>query len=123
MRLVGDNGKYSEKLDELLKYDLICIAYKDEQAYFYSQKTIQSKEYTGIRLTAIGKDELDQKLNDMGSLTQVSALQKENDFFRFEALDKKRQKHNLALQELAYKVWKLLFLCYGEEAAVANTNK
>jgi hypothetical protein len=120
MRLDGGNGKYSEKLDELIKYDLVCIAYKGEQAYYYSEKVIQSKEYTGIKLSTISKDELILKLNSAGGLAQVSDIQKENDFFQFEVVDKKRQKHNMALQELTDKIRELIFPCYGERPVASK---
>jgi len=114
MRLTGADGKYSEKIDELMKYDLVCIGYKDEQAYFNSRKTIQSKDYAGITLSAIGRDELDQELNRFGSLSQGSAIRRENEFFQFEITDTKRKKTNIALGELTVRIMKLIFPCYDE---------
>ncbi|HET6994753.1 MAG TPA: hypothetical protein VFI06_07215, partial [Chitinophagaceae bacterium] len=113
MRLDGAEGKYSEKLNELMQYDLVCIAYKDEQAYYYSQKEIKPGNYTAISLTMIGKDELDQQLNSFGGQNQLAELKKEKDYFLFEIVDTKRQKHNMALQELTEKIRPVIFSCYG----------
>ena len=111
MRLNGGQGKYSEKLNELMQYDLICVAYKDEQAYYYSQKDVRPGNYTAISLTMIEKDELDQQLNSF-SQSQGTEVKKEKDYFFFEILDGKRQKHNIVLQELTEKIRPVIFSCY-----------
>jgi hypothetical protein len=114
MRLTGSGGKYSEKLDELMQYKLVCLAYKDEQAYFYSMEAVQPKDYSNIALMPIEKNELDKKLNSAGTASQASAIVKENEFFQFEIVDQKRQKHNLALLELVRRTMKLIFPCYSD---------
>ena len=114
MRLNGSNGEYSEKLDELMKYDLVCIAYKDEQAFFYSRENILSGNYSGIMMTPVNSKELEQHLNKIGNSTQTSALQRENDFFRFDIIDQKRQQHNLDLEELTQKAMYLIYPCYPQ---------
>jgi hypothetical protein len=111
MRLNGEEGKYSEKLNELMQYDLVCIAYKDEQAYYYSQKDVRPGNYPAISLMMIGKDELAQQLNSFGQ-KQVAELKKEQDYFVFEIIDAKRQKNNVRLQELTEKIRPVIFSCY-----------
>ncbi len=117
MRLTGTDGKYSDKLDELMRYNLICIAYKGEQAFFYSQDTIHADNYPAIELTKIGNNELKHELNKKGSRTQAADLKKEDEFFRFEWRDEKRQKRNEALEELRRKVELFLFPCYASVPA------
>ncbi|MES1159737.1 MAG: hypothetical protein ABUM51_03200, partial [Bacteroidota bacterium] len=112
MRLNGSNGEYSEKLNELMKYDLVCIAYKDEQAFFYSRENISPGNYSGIMMTPVNSKELEQYLNKTGNGTQSSALQRENDFFRFDIIDQKRQQHNQDLKELTQKAMYLIYPCY-----------
>ena len=92
-----------------MKYKMLCIAYKDEQAYFFSDITVHPKDYPAIALTPINSNDLDQRLNRLGNNTQASALRKENDYFRFSALDQKRQRLNIALQELTARVARLIF--------------
>ncbi len=48
MLVSGSNGKYAEKLDELLKYKLVCVGFKGDQAFIYSNADIVSKDYSGI---------------------------------------------------------------------------
>ncbi|MDP4263215.1 MAG: hypothetical protein Q8941_11865 [Bacteroidota bacterium] len=123
MRLDGIEGKYTEKLDELMRYKLICIAYKDEQAYFYSKDTIEAKDYSTIILTPAGKDELNKKLNSAGNFTQSSFLDRENDFALFDITDQKRQKYNLGLQELTRRATELIFPCYSRQQPITNTEQ
>jgi hypothetical protein len=113
MRVNGDQGIYSEKLDELIKYDLVCIAYKNEEAYFYSVNSIKPKEYTGIILQSVSNDHLTQKLNSFNKLSQTNAILKEDDYFRFEEADRKRQKQNRVLEELRVRVLPVVFPCYN----------
>jgi len=111
MRLSGSNGTYSEKLDELMSYQLLCIGWKGEQTFFYFPGTIQPRDYSPVTLTAIGQKELEQQLNKAGSKTQAAELVKENAFFNFERTDQKRQKHNRNLELLRNKLMLFLFPC------------
>jgi hypothetical protein len=113
IRLTSPSGNFSQKLNELMRYNLFCVAYKSEQAFFYSQENIQPKDYSTIVLTGIGKNELDKELNNMGNLTQTSDLKKENDFFKFEIKDQKRRNYNQGLRELKDMVMRAIFPCYS----------
>ena len=118
MRLTGTDGKYSDKLDELMRYNLICIAYKGEQAFFYSEDTIHAGDYPAIGLIKIGNNELKRALNKKGSRTQAADLKKEDEYFRFEVRDQKRREHNQALEELRERVGYFLFPCYARPPVV-----
>ena len=111
MRLKGADGKYPEKLDELMKYELVCIGYKGGQAFYYSLGDIQPKEYPLITLRQIGENELNEQLNRMGNKTQVSGMQRENNYFQFEIRDQKREKRDQTLLELMQHVGMLIFPC------------
>lgn len=111
MQLKDSGGNYTEQLSDLMTYRLVCIAYKDEQTYFYTLDHIKPQYYSQIKLTAIDNDELDKKLHDMGSRTQASALQTEDGYFRFDIRDQKRQRHNRALQELTDRIMAVIFPC------------
>ena len=110
MQLKASGDNYTEQLNDLMTYRLVCIAYKDGQAYFYSLDRIKPGQFQ-IQLTAINNRDLDKKLNDMGSRTQATALQTENGYFRFDIRDQKRQRHNRALQELTDRIMAVIFPC------------
>lgn len=118
IRVTNTNGKYTERLNELIKYRLIIIAYKGDEAFFYSQPDIEAKAYTGIVLTKINQNDLRKKLNGKENDSQGSDIQKEMDFFLFNNLDQKRKKHNLDLQELREKVKNVIFPCSNSEGII-----
>ncbi|WP_315821203.1 hypothetical protein [Paraflavitalea speifideaquila] len=113
MRVAGADGRYEEKLNELMKYDVLIIGYKGNQAYWYEQRAIQPRAYSGIRLTAIGLPDLEQKLNGMGKLNQGWAIQKEQAYFHFEVMDQRRSDKEAERQILVYRVLQLLSGCEG----------
>jgi hypothetical protein len=111
MRLSDSMGKFTERINKLMTYRLICIAYKEEQAFFYSQSSIQSKDYADIILTGISNIDLNQKLNELGSRTQANDLQQETGYFQFEIRDQKRQRRNGDLRQLTQKMINAFFSC------------
>ena len=113
MRVNEVNGKFSEKLNELIKYDLICIGYKDEQAYVYSQQQTEAKDYSNVSLDKISEEDFIQRLNSIGSQSQSIELRQENNYFRFEITDVKRQQRNMAMRELTSRIAKVIFTCYN----------
>jgi hypothetical protein len=111
MRLSDSSGKFTERINKLMTYRLICISYKDEKAFFYTQSNIQSQDYADITLTGISNIDLDQKLNELGSRTQVNDLQQETGYSQFEIRDQKRQRHNQDLRQLTHKMVNAFFSC------------
>jgi hypothetical protein len=72
---------------------------------------VTPKDYTGIELTAITKEDLDVKLGSTAGLSQAPALLKETDFFLYDIKDQKRKKQNLAIRELKNRTIRLIFPC------------
>jgi len=112
MRISGANGKYTEKLNELITYDLVCIGYKGDQPWYYQQRNIQARSYANIRLNSLSPAELNRQLNQAGSKSQASDLQKENSFFQFDIKDQRRQQHNRDLEALKWRLISMLFPCW-----------
>jgi len=114
MRVAGSNGKYSGKLNELINYKLVCVAYKEGEAFLYTQNHVESKNYAHIALLSTGKKEMDHVLNNMSNNGLASAIQKENEFLKFEIADEKRRKYNMDNQELTDKLVDFIFPCYAD---------
>jgi hypothetical protein len=111
MRLRQVKGQYLERLNELLQYKLVCIAYKNGEPFYYSRRAIEPKSYWGIELSAITQTELTRQLNREGGAQLQSDVQKEMEYFRFCQNDVKRQKQNAALNELMMKVLPIIYHC------------
>lgn len=112
MPVNGANGLYSEKLDEQMKYSLVCVAYRDEQAFVYRLDNVEAKAYVHITLSAVIEKELTRILTKTASRAQAAKLQKENVYQRFDIQDKKRQKANMLSQELSSRIRMYFFTCY-----------
>jgi hypothetical protein len=94
VRLDETNGVFSGKLNELMNYNMAVVAYKNDKPYFCFMKNVQSKTYTGIRLSSTTETELKKQLNTIASKSQLQELRKEQEFFRFEVKDLERQREN-----------------------------
>ena len=111
MLMSGSEGVYTEKLNELLKYDLVCIGYKGDQAWYYHQGDIRPAVYTNIQLKSVSAEELASQLNQAGNLTQAEELRKENSFSEFDIQDQKRRKRLKDLRELRIRVGRIVTRC------------
>jgi hypothetical protein len=114
VRLSGTNGKYTEQLNELIKYKLVCVGYKGEQAFYYSQPDIAPKAYTNIELAAVSTDKLNLLLNKEGNGRHGAGIQKDLAFYLFYKNDLKRQKRNQELRDLTWKVQIVIWYYRGE---------
>jgi hypothetical protein len=112
MRVEGSNGMFSEKLNDLLQYDLVCIGYRGGATFFYSQENIVSRDYVHIDLKAAGEADW----NKLRKKAVAEGLQREAAFFLFDIRDQQRQKTNQALLELRDKVMYRIYPCTRGEA-------
>jgi cytochrome c551/c552 len=110
MRVSGSDGKYAEKLNSNLAYDLVCIGYKGEKPFSYSKKGIIPGSYT-IELSPTNQIQLNKELS--GSSKQTADISKELNFMKYVNKDKIRQQYNLSLKELEWRV--AAFIVCGEE--------
>lgn len=110
MSQVGD--RFSEPLLPRLKFSLIAIAYKDEQAFFYSRNEIHSGENPAIALSPVDRTTLDRELSRLASVSQAADLRKEQEYRRFEVQDNKRIQQNNERLILTRKVVVALYPCY-----------
>ncbi|THU35985.1 hypothetical protein FAM09_21595 [Niastella caeni] len=94
-----------------MQYQMICIAYKGEQVFFYSQAGVEQKAYTGIELSPIDQQELKQQLNRAGKGHRGIDLQKDLEFYQFMKKDAQRQQHYQDLWELRMKTANVIFKC------------
>jgi hypothetical protein len=116
MRIAGAEGSYNEKLNALLKYDLVCLAYKGDQIFFYHQQNLGPKAYTHIQLSSISQPDLKRRLNEAGSIGNLSQFQDEDSFYQFDIKDQPRRKHNEELAALRGRLINMIFPCIQIEA-------
>jgi len=120
MRVTGSNGVYTEKLNELMQYTLVCIGYKGEQAFLYTEANVKPGDDAGIRLAAISQGELERALQKASRGTQAPDMQRELKYFLFESQDLKRRKDNEALLALIWRVAIVIFPCNFNHVVAAK---
>jgi hypothetical protein len=111
MRLPGMDGNYTGSLNAAMHYDLVCIGYKGEQAFYYYQKGLVSGNHSPVALDSIRQEELQRRLNIVASRTQAADLQRENAYFQFETRDWQRREMVSRISELQCRVMRKFFTC------------
>lgn len=114
MRLTPVNGQYTEKLNELITYKLVCVGYKGDSTFFNSLPAIEPKAYTNIELTAISTNELNRLLNQEKNRNHGAGLQKELAYYQFNKTDKIRQQNIANLKHLKQRISFVIFGCLAE---------
>jgi hypothetical protein len=117
MRINGTGGKFSENLNGLMTYDLVCIGYKGKQALLYSKKEINPGTYS-VELIQTDQRQLDRELKRSGPSSQIRGIRKEIEFMKYEIKDRIRQQKN----ESIYQLWHRIepFIVCGQDMNVSN---
>lgn len=107
LRMTDSSGTFTDKMDELIHYSAVCIAYKGSQAYFYTQGA--SPGMNGPIVPApISEEALTGKLN---ALKAGMVLQDYRYWLHHEG-DKKRTDRNEQLLELRNRIEVMIFPCH-----------
>lgn len=110
MRVEKSNLSYTEKLNELMNHNLVCLGYIGEQVYFYSKDNVTPKEYNNVELLPLSQQELKQNLNRYDNMQRKSLL-KEFDYQLFEVKEQQRQDKLIARQHLREEIMPVIFPC------------
>jgi len=110
MRLENKNGTFNEQLNELMIYKLVCIAYKGDDSFYFSQDNIKSGETT-VTLVKTTNDVIQNNINKLSNKKQVTAMHDELNFIAFEKEEQKREKEVEKITELTNKIRPVVFPC------------
>lgn len=111
MRMSGNTGYFTGKLNAAMHYDLVCIGYRGEKPYYYYQKNYTAGDHRAETLESIDEAELEQLLDAVAGKTQAADLQRENAYFRFEIRDMGRREMVRKISELQCEVMRKFFPC------------
>ena len=116
MRMKQNGNEFKESLNELFKYNLVCVAWKGEMKYHYIENKVQPGEHQKINLSQIEDKLLHQKLNDMSSVGKQAEIAEDLKFQEFLITEDKRNKVLLENEQLSKRIQNIIFPCF---AAVA----
>lgn len=111
MRMEMSNGRYEEKLNELMIYKMVCIAYKGEESFYYSQDNVKPGELT-VSLIKTTNGQITDNINKLGKLSHSKAMNDELNFIAFEKEESKRQAQLVKIRELSNRARSVIFPCY-----------
>ena len=110
MRMKKEENKFTEKLNELMTHNLVCLGYIGEQAYFYSLDGVAPKDYNDIDLKPLSQSELKHNLNRYDN-TQRKNLLKDFDYQLFEVKEKIRQDKLEERRKFREEIMMVIFPC------------
>ncbi len=122
MRVTSKNNVFEEKLNELMTYKMVCIAYKGEESFYYSEDNIKPKNYT-VSLVKTDNATINKTLNKLSNSSQAKAMKDELKYLDFEKEEGKRQTQLLKITELTNKVRPVIFPCMSPMPEPALTAK
>lgn len=111
IRLKAENNRFSYKLNDLLKYRLYCIAYKNDIPFYFSKNIRGASDQ--IELTQTTKENLSILLSKLGS--QNSSLETEVSYQAFSRKNKAKLQNYRKITELKQELKSIVFPCRGIE--------
>ncbi len=111
-RMEEKENVFSEKLNELLNYEMVVVAFKNKQAFYYYDKQVSPKNYT-VSPEQIESEKLDQKLSLLNKSGQSQTMIEEV-AYRYT-----QQKENLRIKKesndlyFTMRIGAVIFPCYA----------
>ena len=107
---IGQEGNtFKEKLNSLLRYDAVALAFKDDKTYFYRQNTIQPGDHV-FKLSLTTEKELKNNLNNY-SKQRSAYIKAEFEYQVFKQAELKRQSELRKEEGFRKKVAFAIFSC------------
>lgn len=115
MRMEEKNNNYSEKLNELFKHELVCVAYKGKHAYYQYIETVAPGKVDQIELKAVSNKELDKQLGKIKQYKHKQSLLTELSFRHIQQKENLRQKEVQSIVEFRERMKNVVFPCMMNE--------
>lgn len=123
MRVSNKNEVFEEKLNELMTYKMVCIAYKGEESFYFSQDNVRPGSLS-VSLVKTTNADIKNNLNKISKRSQSKAMNDELNYFAFEKEETKRQVELAKIGELTNKIRPVIFPCMQPApAAPADTTE
>lgn len=110
MRMEQGKDVFEEKLNELMLYKLVCIAYKGDKAYYYSQDNVKPGKLS-VSLIETSNASIQNNVNKLSNANQIKAMNDELNYMTFEKDEMKRVLKVQQIQGLTNKIRPVIFPC------------
>lgn len=122
MRVANKNEVFEEKLNELMTYKMVCIAYKGEESFYFSQDNVRAGSLT-VSLVKTTNADIKDNVNKISKRSQSKAMNDELNYFAFEKEEAKRQVELAKINELMNKVRPVIFPCMVAPAPAKDSSE
>jgi mono/diheme cytochrome c family protein len=116
MRVTNKNEVFEEKLNELMIYKMVCIAYKGEESFYFSQDNVKPGTLN-VSLINTSNADIQNNVNKLGKRSQIKAMNDELRYMEFEKEEAKRQVFLAKIGELTKKIKPVIFPCMDNPVA------
>jgi hypothetical protein len=120
MRVQNKNEVFEEKLNELMRYKLVCIAYKGEKSFYFSKEEVQKGKLSASLIETSNKD-IENNVGKLSKRSQSKAMHDELSYIAFEKEDAKRKQQLVKITELTTKIRPVIFPCMAAKADTSAT--
>jgi hypothetical protein len=110
MRVENKDGVFRENLNELMLYKLVCIGYKGEESFYFSQDNVKPGS-TVVSLKKSTNEEIRNNVSKLSSRKQSKAMHDELSYIAFEKAEAKRQVEIRKINELTNRIRPVIFPC------------
>lgn len=110
-RMTQNGNKYSEKLNELFEYDVMCIGFKGEKSFIHHIKKAKPKDYGSVTLEHITEMELEKLLHRVKDYSVQRNLKEDLAYQKFDIKERKRVQKLVAREQLRYQMYAVVFPC------------
>lgn len=111
MLIPGNNGTYTEKLNEFLMYDLFVIGYREQQIFLYNRSNFPPGNYPAIILEKTTLQEVNNKLGRSSNYSAAQHLQQSLEYTLFEITDEKRKNHVQWVKKMREELLPVIYPC------------
>lgn len=122
MRVKNKKEVFEEKVTNLMTYKLVCIAYKGEESFYYSQDNAKP-DNLNVSLIKTTNADIQNNVNKFNKRNQVKAMNDELNYMAFQKKEDKRQASLTQLKELTEKVRPVIFPCMAIAAIAKDSTK
>jgi hypothetical protein len=110
MRMKEEGSRYTEKLDGILAYKLLCVGYRKDQVFCYLQDSVSPGNYLSLALQPITAQDLENLLNkEKPSMEET--LREEIRFQQEDTHESRRQRMLYTLKQLNTRIAAFIFPC------------
>jgi cytochrome c2 len=111
MRMEKNNNEiFEEQLNELVIYKLVCLGYKGEDSFYFSQDNVKPGNIS-VSLKKSSNTEISDNINRLNNRDHSKAMNDELSFMAFEKEEAKRQQMIISINELTNMIRPVIFPC------------